>query len=112
MLCCITVSICKNSCEMIVLIVLTSIFVFVLWVLLKKENDPLLNSLPNPSLHPVLGNVQDLQADPIYHFALESLAAKLGPVFKLRLFGEWQIFVTGFEEQKVNKFKYITYFDI
>ena len=92
---------------MIVFIVLTSIFVFVLWTLLKKENDPLINSLPNPSLHPILGNVQDLQADPIYHFALGFLSAKLGPVFKLRLFGEWQIFVTGFEEQKVKETFYI-----
>ena len=89
---------------MIVFIVLTSIFLFViLKLLLKKEDESLFKKLPNPSLHPVFGNVQDLQSDPIYHFSLDSLTAKLGPVFKLRLFGEWQVFVTGFEEQKVNR---------
>ena len=90
---------------MIVFIVLTSIFLFVLLKLLKKESDSLFKKLPNPSLHPIFGNVQDLQSDPIYHFALDSLTAKLGPIFKLRLFGEWQVFVTGFEEQKVNNRK-------
>ena len=88
---------------MIIFIFLTSIFLLVLWTLLKGKYDPLTKSLPNPSLNPILGNIQDLQADPIYHFALESLREKLGPVFKLRLFGEWQVFVTGFAEQKVNK---------
>lgn len=88
---------------MIVFIVLTSIFLYVLLKLLKKENDSLFKKLPNPSLHPIFGNVQDLQSDPIYHFSLDSLTSKLGPVFKLRLFGEWQVFVTGFEEQKVKR---------
>lgn len=88
---------------MIVFIVLTSIFLYVLLKLLKKENDSLFKKLPNPSLHPIFGNVQDLQSDPIYHFSLDILTSKLGPVFKLRLFGEWQVFVTGFEEQKVKR---------
>ena len=88
---------------MIAFIVLTSIFLYVLLKLLKKENESLFKKLPNPSLHPIFGNVQDLQSDQIYHFSLDSLTAKLGPVFKLRLFGEWQVFVTGFEEQKVNR---------
>ena len=92
-----------RTCKMIVFILLASIFLLVLWTLLRKENDTLICGLPNPYLHPILGNVKDLQSDPIYHFALDSLTSKLGPVFKLRLFGEWQVFVTGFEEQKVNK---------
>ena len=93
----------QHTCEMIVFLAITIIFLLVLWTFLRKEHDPLINGLANPSLHPIFGNVQDLQSDSIYHFALESLTSKLGPVFKLKLFGEWQVFVTGFEEQKVKK---------
>ena len=100
---CILYPVSYRTCNMIVFILLTSIFLLVLWTLLRKENDALISGVPNPSLHPIFGNVKDLQSDPIYHFALELLTSKLGPVFKLRLFGEWQVFVTGFEEQKVYK---------
>ena len=86
---------------MLVIITLLSLVLFMLWLKFRERDSRY--SPPNPPVHPIFGNILALQKlDPIFHFALDSLTSKFGPVFKLRLFGEWKIFVTGFVEMKVR----------
>ena len=86
----------------LILIFLLSLLIFrkkIVW----SEPSP-----PHPPTHFLLGNVPTLQKqDSIIQIAFDALTNTFGPVLRLKLGREWTLLVSGYDEMKVNKEKYL-----